>query len=499
MDLFRLLLAILPFIVFSFILVFHRAVSTIKISAITLLLNVIIALLFWHSPLSVFLYSIPRGFLIALDIFFIIFGAILFLEILQKNKITDSLVFHLDASSPDPRIQTIMLAWFLEIFLEGIAGFGTPSIVVAPLLVAMGISPVNSVIISLLGNSASVPFGAVGTPIRVGFAGLSLDISRISSTTAIYNYIGFLVPIFMIWVLVLPKPNRIKLFLESLPFAIWSGVAYVMSAYIVSLFGIEFPSIIGPIIAVFLIVVTSRLGFFLPSSSFKMSKKTIQKTSVLSLKKVIYPYLLFIILLIFSKIFLSNHSLDLNQFSYKISFFNPGFVFIVTTIIVALNFKNKPSEVISIAKTSLEKSFEPFLVIGLMSAMVQLMDNTANPSLNLVSITKTISTLFDTKLLPLIAPFVGAFGSFITGSATVSNIMFSSSIHASSLSLGFDPIKILSLAVVGAGAGNMIAISDVMAAKTVVSSKINLRQLIITLLPFCLIYLILVALLGWLI
>lgn len=60
----------------------------------------------------------------------------------------------------------------LENFLEGTAGFGTPSTVVAPLLIGLGLPPLQAVVITLLGNSASVVFGAAGTPIRVGFAGL---------------------------------------------------------------------------------------------------------------------------------------------------------------------------------------------------------------------------------------------------------------------------------------------------------------------------------------
>ena len=76
--------------------------------------------------------------------------------------------------------------------------------------------------------------------------------------------------------------------------------------------------------------------------------------------------------------------------------------------------------------------------------------------------------------------------------------MFASSVYSSSLFLGIEPMKVLALTLTGAGAGNMVALSDVLAAKTVVGADISLRNIISLLLPYCMIYLILVALFGYL-
>ncbi len=495
MDLLHLILSVFPICFFCIFLLFSRSLSLLKISLITLILTFIIAASFWHLPfISIIFYS-SKGFFIALDIFFIIFGAILFLDVLKKNKIIESLAIHLDRFSPDFRIQVIMLAWFFENFLEGIAGFGTPSTIVAPLLIALGISPFKAVIIALLGNSTSVPFGAVGTPIRVGFAGLNIDFNSIGTQTAIYNFVGILVPIFMLFVLVSNSKNRRSDFFKALPFAIWSGIAFVVPAYFVSLFGIEFPSIIGSIIGIVLIIITSRLGFLIPRHIYPSPNKIKTKNN-LTISKTIFPYFLFIILLIFGKIFFSKLSINIPFISHSINLFNPGFVFIIATIIFIIYSKINFKNIFSTSSTAFKKSMEPFLVTAAISAVVQIMNNSSNISLNLVSMTQTFSSLFKTNFLPFISPFIGTLGSFITGSATVSDIMFGSSIYLSSLSLNMDPIKNLALALAGAGAGNMIAISDVLVAKTVAKSTDSLRKIIISLLPFCLIYLILISLLS---
>lgn len=496
MDWWRLVLSLLPFLIFCLLLLFRHSTSLVKISLFVLIVTVIIAVVFWFSPFSVIFISLIRGLLVAFDILLIIFGAIFFLEILRKNKVTASLAFYLDSFSPDLRVQVIMLAWFLENFLEGIAGFGTPSTVVAPLLVVLGLSPLKAVVIALLGNSTSVPFGAVGTPIRVGFAGINIDPISIASTTAIFNFVGFLVPCFILWVLVSAKPNRFTLFKQALPFALWSGIAFVLPSYFVSLMGIEFPSILGSILGVILVMVTGRLGIFMPKEIHRDTQLRTSTTEVLSLKRTILPYVLFILLLVLTKLLLSNSTILLPRLSYSINIFNPGLVFIITSLIVAMYSKISHQEIRETTKMAASKSIESFLVIGLMSTVVQLMNNSANAAHQLPSITQTISTLFNSRILPILAPFIGALGSFITGSATVSNIMFAPSVYSSSMSLGLNPVKILSLTLAGAGAGNMVALSDVLAAKTVAGVNNSLRDIIILILPFCLIYLVLLALFG---
>ena len=453
---------------------------------------------FWHGPILLVAFSTLRGLLIALDIFFIIFGAVLFLEFLNKKQIMPSLVFHLDNFSPDFRVQTIILAWFFEIFLEGIAGFGTPSIVVAPLLIALGVTPVNAVILSLLGNSISVPFGAVGTPIRVGLTGLNLNGVAIGSASAFFNFVGILVPVFMLWFLLGSKKNRRQLFFQGLPFALWSGLAFVGPAYIISLFGIEFPSIVGSIIGLLLVVLTSRFGLFVPRPLMPRPNSTnIDKSKVLKLKQVIFPYFLFIILLVIAKFFLSSFSVKIPFANYSFNFFNPGFVFIITTIIVGFFLKTKKSDFIITSKLAVKKAINPFLVIAAMSAIVQLMNFSTNSSHQLASMTQTFAKLFENSFLPSLSPFIGAFGSFITGSATVSNLMFASSVFTSSVFLDQNFFLNLSLMLTGAGVGNMIAIADVLAAKTVANDTTSLRSTILKIFPYCLLLLILLAVIGF--
>ena len=71
---------------------------------------------------------------------------------------------------------------------------------------------------------------------------------------------------------------------------------------------------------------------------------------------------------------------------------------------------------------------------------------------------------------PLVAPAVGALGSFIAGSATFSNLMFASFQSAVAVDVGVDPNLVLAGQMQGANAGNMVAVVNVVAALTVVGA-----------------------------
>jgi lactate permease len=69
---------------------------------------------------------------------------------------------------------------------------------------------------------------------------------------------------------------------------------------------------------------------------------------------------------------------------------------------------------------------------------------------------------------PLFAPGIGALGAFIAGSNTVSNLMFSLFQHGVAVQLAISSAFVVSLQAVGAAAGNMIAIHNVVAASATV-------------------------------
>jgi len=490
-----LVFAILPFILFLGLLLL-RKLSLLQISFLALFAELIVQIVYWKIFPLYLLNSSIKGFFLAFDIFLIVFGAVFFLEIMKDIKVIENIGLYLESISKDYRIQVILLAWFLINFLEGMSGFGTPGAIVAPILVSIGLSPLTSVIISLLGNSSAGAFGAVGTPIRVGFSGL--EIANVPWFTVLFNSVGFLIPVFMIYVLAKSQKQKRGHFFEILPFALWSGFLFVFSSIVVVGLGQEFVSVVGSLLAIILVIISLKLKVFVPKIERKINVYSNVTMSV-PLYKVVLPYLTVFVLLIVGKSILKTVDINFSWgYKHTFNFFNPGIIFLITGIPFALLW-GKKKLLIDSGKKAFLRTVEPFLVILSMATMIQLMVNSGNNSSGMSSVLSVLTNNLSGATLPFFAPFIGGFGSFITGSITISNVLFGNILAQASVLHNLSVAKILALEISGAAMGNTMAIADIMAAEAVVGLKNRTRSVLREVVGPCLVCLSLLGIVGLLV
>src|ERR1700761_2339516 len=91
--------------------------------------------------------------------------------------------------TPDRRLQLIIIAFCFGAFFEGAAGFGTPGAVSASMLMGLGFSPLAASALSLLADTATVAFGALGAPIIALHASTGGDTAGVP-TMALSQIIG---------------------------------------------------------------------------------------------------------------------------------------------------------------------------------------------------------------------------------------------------------------------------------------------------------------------
>ncbi len=492
-----ILLAIFPFLVFLYLL-FVRKTTLLWSSVITLILYTTLAIFYWQILPSFLYLSYGKGFFVAVDIFIIIFGAIFFLEILKDLKIIKNISHYLGAISTDYRIQIIIIAWFFECFIEGTAGFGTPAAIAVPLLIGLGLGPIRALVIGLLGNSVPGVFGAAGTPIKVGFVGLNTTL--VPLTAALFNLVGFIIPVFMLWMITSGRQNRKKEFLDALPFAIFSGLIFVVPSLAFVFLGQEFPSILGSLFGLIIIIISVKFGFLVPKEKLSLVEEKEKTIASMPAIKAFLPYIILISLLIAGKFIIGKLGIPIFVgFKHVFSLFNPGFIFIVSGLIVMLIWKEKILAISSSVKKAFQGAIYPFFVVFSMLAMVQIMINTGRNETGLLSAISLITKGFETSWLPFFTPFIGAFGAFMTGSVTVSNIMFGHLFSMASTNLGMNTSIILSLGVVGAAAGNMIALADILTAEAVTGVKNGEVQVLKGVIIPCLIYLTILGIVGYII
>lgn len=487
-----IILAIVPFVFFLY-LIFIKKTTLLKSSLITLVFYIILSVLYWKILPEALYVSFGKGFLVATDILIIIFGAIFFLEILKSKNIIKNISFYLSSISRDYRIQVIVIAWFFEALLEGTAGFGTPAAVAVPLLIGVGLTPINSLIISLLGNSSPGIFGAAGTPIKVGFSTLSS--SGVPYLAALFNMVGVLVPVFIMWVITRNRINKNKEFIQMIPFALWSGFLFLGPSLLAAKFlGQEFPSIVGAICGLVLVLISIKLRIFVPKEQISLVTQHEEKPEM-SVVRSFMPYIILVLFLIIGKFTLGKINIPIGiGFKHGFNLFNPGLVFIIVGLMVAYWEKIKIS--FSYIKNSFNGAVGPFLVISSMLIMVQIMINAGLNYSGLLSPIKLLASTIESSFMPLYAPLAGAFGSFMTGSVTTSNVLFGTLFNTASLGIGMNSQIILALLVVGAGLGNMIAMADILTAEAVIGVKNQERIIIKAVIIPCLTCLILVGMLG---
>lgn len=83
--------------------------------------------------------------------------------------------------SGDRRIQALLVAFSFGAFIEAAAGFGAPVAITGALMIGIGFRPLEAAKLALIGNTAPVAFGALGTPLLTLARITNLDLQALSS------------------------------------------------------------------------------------------------------------------------------------------------------------------------------------------------------------------------------------------------------------------------------------------------------------------------------
>lgn len=100
-----------------------------------------------------------------LPIGWIVISAIFVYEITVETGQFEVLRGKIAHLTDDRRLQVLLIAFSFGAFIEGAAGFGTPVAISAAMLIGLGFRPLPAAGLALIGNTAPVAFGALGTPI----------------------------------------------------------------------------------------------------------------------------------------------------------------------------------------------------------------------------------------------------------------------------------------------------------------------------------------------
>ncbi len=156
------LLAALPILLLVF-LILGLGWSAARAGPAGWLAAATIAWLGFGAGADVLAVAQAKAFFLALDVLLIVWAAYFLFRVVDEAGGVATLAAALPALTPDRGLQALMIAWAFASFLQGVGGFGVPVVVTAPIMVGLGFDPVLAVVAPSLGHAWSVTFGSLGS------------------------------------------------------------------------------------------------------------------------------------------------------------------------------------------------------------------------------------------------------------------------------------------------------------------------------------------------
>jgi lactate permease len=193
----------------------------------------LVALLVYGMPAPMATAALVNGALFGLfPIGWIVLMAMFVYDLTVKTGQFELVKDSVAGMASDRRIQVLLIAFCFGAFLEGSAGFGTPVAICAAMLIGLGFRPLPAAGLSLIGNTAPVAFGAIGTPVLTlaGVTGLPVD-TLSAMVGRQLPFFAVIVPFWLVWALAGRKAT-----FEVWPAALTTGVSFGLVQFLVSNF-----------------------------------------------------------------------------------------------------------------------------------------------------------------------------------------------------------------------------------------------------------------------
>ena len=499
-----------------------------------------IALFYWKQDTTTAIAWALDGFLEAIGTLVIIFGAILIMNTLKHSGAVTAIQRVFNNMNPDRRIQAIIVGYVFAAFIEGAAGFGTPAALAAPLLISLGFPPLCAAIVALIYNSVPVVFGAVGTPTNTAATIVGQSVTELGGDTEAYRMAltkfsaisqatcGLFIVFIGLFVMcrMFGKNRSGKDAVAALPFALFTAIVFDVFYLIMAIFfGPEFPSLVGAILTLFVVILAARKGFLCPRQVWDFEPREQWDTSWLSKQEVKkdvdngmsaivawLPYVLIALILVGTRLNWFGLKTLLTGDAFKVKISNilgiekvnwtwnwgwcPGiFPFILVCILTFFLHKMPAAKVKEAFSDTFKQCLGAAIALFFGVSMVYIYRNTgmnaqlvSNPNESMLYVMAlALAHIFQSAYI-IIAPIIGVLGAFMSGSNTVSNTLFAGLQFQTATLVKMSPVLIVALQNIGGAAGNMICVNNVVAACATTGTMGNEGRIIKTNIIPCLIY-----------
>ena len=506
-NLLYLFLASAPILTLLFTMIYLKWKSKLA-GIVSWFLAALLAFYFFGITGQGFLVACGKGLTLSIFVLLIIWSAVILYNLVDQVGALKIISKYMVSFNKDRLLQVLLMSWCFASFIQGIAGFGVPVAIVAPLMVGMGFSPLVSVTTTLIGHSWSVTFGSMAS----SFFTLRLVTSLPEQELAFWLSILFLVPILICglsvshiyqgWKGIKKGYPTILLVTAVMGFSLW---------FFTTLGAVQVGSVMAGLLGTITIIVFSI---------FKRKKRLAVKkeSGEMDFKLAIFPYFILISTIIFFQIepireFLKGYKIAFSfpevvtSLGYMVPaeeayaairlFAHPAPFILLATIIGALKYKkmgylhNKMIK--NIRANTLKQCIPTTISMSFMVMMALIMNDSG--------MTTTVASgvaSFTGSMYPIFAPFIGVLGSFMTGSNTNSNILFGAFQKQVALNLGVSTFIIAGAQSVGGSLGSAVAPAKALLGASTVGIVGSEGEIIKKTLSYCMLNVFILGVITWL-
>ncbi|QSG05286.1 L-lactate permease [Halapricum desulfuricans] len=540
------LAAVVP-IATAFVLLVGFRWSAARSMGVGWLLATVLGLTYWQMEPTWWAAVAVYGALEAVNIILIVFGAILLMNYLDISGAISTIRWHFAGISDDRRIQLLLIGLGFETIIEGVAGFGTPGALAAPLLIGLGFPPLGAAVFALFFNAPNPQFGAAGTPILGGVNAVIGDAKLAEATDPITQaqfqalvsgYTGVITGLtFVFWgvlgifLLVYWFGDERERSLRGaarstapvVPFAVVLGVvAGLVQGAIAWFVGPELPSIVAGFVVFGLGLVMADRQLLVPEGTWSFPDRESWSDlwlGGLALDSITgddpnrempvwlawTPYLLVGGALLLTRLPVLDLVPTLQEFyvtvpgaindvsilgyrlwgdllfleylyelDWRLEYlYLPGTMpFVPIAVLTGLLHAMDRRETVEAWRESTRQvapaALTLVVVVSLTQIMIESGTNNASEFVGMMEALSQAVALGAGGALPFVAPWIGALGTFVTGSNTVSDILFASLQYDAAAEVGISRSIVVAIQNVGGGVGNMISVQNIAAISGVV-------------------------------
>lgn len=517
MDAVSFLLALVPILWLIIVLLVFKWPAW-KAAIGSFVLSALLALFWWHLPVDRVATASLEGILMALwPIVLVIIAAVFTYNLCVRTGAMDVIGHMITSISSDRRLLALLVAWCFGGFMEGMAGFGTAVAIPAGMLAGLGFEGLPAVLICLIANGVPTPYGSIGIP-TVSLAQLvGLDSVHLAFVQLVQLAPFFVVaPVLIVLVAgrITDAEGKTPSFAERLQgvwiIALASGISFVAASLVVAYFvGAELAVVVGSIVS---LAVTAVLSLSAEKSG-RLSERfhmRIDAGEAVTLKGALKAWscfiLIFVLLLGTSSLVPWIHD-ELAPIASHVQVYDGSHPNTLT-----FSWINTPGVWIFIAAFAGGRiQGASFSVMGeVLKATVKQMMPTIITMLSVLACAKVmgyagmISSISAFCIgvaggaYPLIAPWIGAVGTFVTGSGTSSGMLFGPIQSQAAEALDINPYWMVALNSLGVASGKMLSPQTLAIGLAAVHVRGKDAELLGAILPYGIVFLVLMSVLGFL-